>query len=278
MADAYSLLGFYGIIRPAEVMPLARAAASRALDLDSTLAEAHTALGWVNMMYYWDMDAAGTQFRRAIELNPSYVPGHYRLAEYLFHIVRQDDQAVAAARRAVELDPLSSHALHILAIMLAGIGEHAEAIAHRRRVIDLAPTYFLNYQELARIYAAQARYPEAFAVLDTALALGRRHPMIVASYGQLLIDSGDSTGAAALYDELVTRRREEYVPPSYLGALCFLLGRANEAWEWFERAIEERDQMLIVLHRLAADLGLSELTDDSRWDAFRRQVGLPERE
>ncbi len=273
IADAYSQIGFYGIRRPSEVLPLAKAAALRALALDSSLAEAHTALGWVKMAYDLDMPAAETHFRRAVELSPSYGQGHYRLAQYLYYVAFRDDEALAVARRAVALDPLSHHASYVLANVLAGIGEHAEAITHTRRAIDLEPAFFMNYETLAGVYQAQARYAEALAVLDTALALGGRNPLILPRYGSVLLATGDTTGAVAIYDELVARQNEEYIPSSVIGCICAILGRVDKALEWLEQAVQERDPILWP-GRTCEELGPSEIFDDPRWDDFYRRLGM----
>jgi serine/threonine-protein kinase len=273
IADAYSLMGFFGMRRPSEVMPLAEAAAVRALELDSSLAEAHVALGYLRVIYDWDMPVAEIHFRRAIELNPSYAQGHYRLAEYLYYVAFRDDEALAAARRAVALDPLSYIALNTLAGVLAGVGQHAEAITQHRRAVDLGPTFFMNYTNLANTYRAQGRYSEALAVLDTALALGARHPMSLPQYGSVLLATGDTTGAVAIYDELIARQNEEYIPSGVIGCICAILGRVDEALEWLEQAIQERDPLL-WLSRLCEELGPSEIFDDPRWDDFYRRLGM----
>jgi serine/threonine-protein kinase len=275
IADAYSLIGEFGMRRPSEVMPLAEAAAVRALELDSSLAEAHVALGYLREIYDWDMPAAESHFRRAIELNPSYVQGHYRLAEYLYYVAFRDDEALAAARRAVELDPLSLLSSRVLATVLAGVGQHAEAITEFRRAIDLEPAFFMNYHDLALIHKAQERYPEALALLDTALAFGERHPLSLVPYASVLLATGDTARAVDLYDELVARQNEEYIPSGALGCISVILGRIDEATEWGVKAVDEREPNLISGRRICESLGPSEVFEDPRWDDFWRRRGMP---
>ncbi len=274
LADAYSLIGFFGMRRPSEVMPLAKAAALRALALDSNLAEAHTALGWVNMVYDWDMAAAETHYRRAVELNPSYGLGHERLAEYLWEIQYRDDEASAVARRAVELGPLSANALTILATVLGGAGEYDEATAIYRRAIDLAPSFVTSHTVLALLLGAQARYSEALEVLDTAVAVVGPHPQLLVAYGFMLTATGDTAGAVALYDELIRRRDGEYISSMDLAGLGVLIGRNDEAWEWFEMAFEERDPVLPSYLRRYEEEAPPDLIDDPRWNALRRRLGM----
>jgi serine/threonine-protein kinase len=273
-ADAYSLLGYYGGLRSAEARLLARAAARRAFALDSSLAEASTALAWVSLTYDRDMSAAERQFRRAIELNPNYVPAHYWYALYLYYVARRDDEAVAEARWAVELDPLSSHAAYQLGEMLRHVGEYTESMMHVRRAIALAPNSFTNYWQLAELYQAESRYPEALAALDTAIVIGGRIPMLLTTYGEVLVASGDTAGAIAIHAELVARGHDEYTSPARIGFLSGDLGRMDEMWEWLERALQEWDPALVFGYRIMESDNKLGVLNDPRWDDFWRRASL----
>jgi tetratricopeptide (TPR) repeat protein len=122
--------------------------------------------------------------------------------------------------------------------------------------------------------AAQARYSEALEVLDTAVAVVGPHPQILLVYGLMLTATGDTAGAVALYDELIRRKDGEYISSTTLAGLGALIGRNDEAWEWFEMAFEERDPVFPSYLRRYEEGAPPDLIDDPRWNALRRRLGM----
>jgi serine/threonine-protein kinase len=270
VSDTYSLLGFYGIVPPTMGMPKAYEAAKRALELDDSLAEAHTALGFLNMVYDWNWPAAATEFQRAIELNPSYVPVRYWYADYLLWIDQQLDQARHQFQTAVELDPLSTYANVQSALYFITTHQYEEAVTQLIKTTKLEPPSFLAYTYLGVSYQLLHMFPEAIAALETAITLSGRHVHPLAELGIVYADAGRTDEATAIFDELVARSRQGYVQSSYLAALSLALGRTDEAFAYLERAYEERDTLLWLVRCWQYD----PFRADARFDNLLQRMGL----
>lgn len=273
VADAYTLLAFYSFMRPADAMPRAKTAAQRAVALAPGLAEAHAALAWISLTYDWDWRAAASGFRRALDLNPNLVAAHYWRSAYLWGIECRFDEAIAEARHATDLDPLAPHPVVQLGLSLLVARRHDEAILALRRAAELDATSFLAHYYLGIAYRSRNMLAEAIAALETAASLSGRHPWPVAGLCIAYAAAGRSTDAQALHDELAARSRREYVQPSGFAALYAQLGRIGEAFEYLERAVAERDPLVVAMNVWP---DLDPLRDDPRYHAIVRAVGWPE--
>jgi tetratricopeptide (TPR) repeat protein len=140
LADTYALLGDweYGAMAPKDALPKAKAAAIKALELDSNLAEAHNSLAFCLDIFDWNFDAAGEEFRRAIELNPGYATAHHWYAWHL-SLMGWPDEAIAEMRRAEGLDPLSLIIMAELAELLISSHQYDQAIQQSRRTLGMDP-------------------------------------------------------------------------------------------------------------------------------------------
>jgi serine/threonine-protein kinase len=247
VAEAYGTLGFYGLARPRDVMPKAKAAAERALELDENLAEAHSVLAFIRFTYDWDWLTADRGFRRAIELKPSNPAVYYWYAMYLSWVEGRTDEAVAEARRAVELDPLGAHNNAMLGCILYCGKRNVEAIAQSRKVIEHDPSSFMAYRILGLASRAKSMYAEAIEALEQAFTVSGRHPWAVFDLGMTFVLSGKREKAEALQDELLTRAKKAYVPPVPMAGIPMALGRTDEALDFVEEGIEERDATVVTL-------------------------------
>jgi tetratricopeptide (TPR) repeat protein len=271
LADAYSWLG--ASADPKQTLPKAREAALQALELDDTLAETHYMLGWIVLHYDYDWAGAESHFRRAIELDPSSAEAHWRYGFYLLFVRGRFDDAVAEARRAVELEPHSVSVVTRLGQFLCHVGRYEEAIPQLRKAIELDPSHWYAHHMLAEAYRLNCMYPEAIAALETALALAGPHPWNLFSLAGTYAASGRTGEAEAIYDELLARSRREHVPPIVFVWLNAVLGRKDEAFEWLDRAYEERDPLLaLIKHLLLCD----PLRDDPRFEDLLRRMNLLE--
>ena len=245
LADSYSILGYYGLIAPPEAWPPARKAAEHAAALAPELAEAHNALTIIAFVRDWDWATTGREFRRSLELNPSYVQARCWYAMAYLQGTREDHEAaIAEVRVAVDIDPLSPYTHTMLAYVLASAGQVEEAIEEARRGAEADPDSYWGQFVLATAYHCAARLSEAEGAYQRALSASRRHPWALANLGRLYAEWEKPTDAAAVDAELSARSRQEYVQPITLTLAAACAGRTEEALGFLEQACEERDPWL----------------------------------
>ena len=245
LADSYSIPGYYGMVEPTEAWPRARSAAQRALALAPELAEAHNAMAIIALGHDWDWATAEREFRCALELNPGYVQARcwYPLL-YLQCVRGRHEEAIAEARRAVDVDPLSPYTHAILGNVLANAGRGAEAIEEARRGVEADAAAYYNRWVLGLAYHADSRFPDAEAAYTQALTLSGRHPWALATLGRLYADSARPAEASAVRAELLARSQREYIQPTVLALAAASVGESEEALALLHRACDERDAFL----------------------------------
>ena len=245
LADSYSILGYYGLIAPPEAWPPARKAADHAAALAPELAEAHNALAIIAFVRDWDWATTGREFRRSLELNPNYVQARCWYAMAYLQGTREDHEAaIAEARVAVDIDPLSPYTHTMLAYVLAAAGLVGEAVEEARRGAESDPDSYWGQFVLATVYHCAARLSEAEGAYQRALSASKRHPLALANLGRLYADWEKPADAAAVDAELLARSRKEYVQPITLTLAAACAGRTKEALGFLEQACEERDPWL----------------------------------
>ena len=246
LADAYSLLGFYGYSAPAEFGPKMRRAIQRGLELDPKLAEIHVSDGWMKSCFDWDFAAAESAYQRAVELNPNYALAFLWRAGNLSWLGRVDE-AIAQCRRGVEIDPLSPNAHAQLAWHLNFARRHDEAIAELRKALALDANFGVALWVLGYSFVAQSRFDEAIATLEQAAKISGRPAWVVGMLASAYAKSGRSEPALALLAEVLDPARQPNVR-SFFGAQVYAaLGKHDLAMEWLHKTFEERDVWLIWL-------------------------------
>ncbi len=244
----------------------------RALELDETLAEAHLRLGFVSWTYDFEWSNAEKQFLRSLELDPGLAQARSGYGFFLASMGRYEE-SLAELRRGVDLDPLSQIANTWLGQVLACLGRFPDGIDRLRIALELDPTSWHANHQVGLAYQLNSNYPEAMEALQTAMALAGRHPWSLMELALAHSASGSEAQAEAIYDELVARSRGEYVSPAAISFVSAALGRTNEAFEWLERAYEERDSLLdwvkLVPH-------FDPLRDDPRFQDLLRRMNFPE--
>ncbi len=245
LADSYSILGYYGLIEPPEAWPPARKSAEHAVALAPDLAEAHNALAILAFVRDWDWATTGREFRRSLELNPSYVQARCWYAMAYLQGTREDHEAaIAEARVAVDVDPLSPYAHTMLGYVLAAAGDAGEAVEEARRGAEADSDSYWGQFILATAYHCDALLPEAEGAYQRALSASNRHPLALANLGRLYSDWEKSADAAAVDAELLARSREEYVQPITIALAAASAGRSEEALGLLQQACEEHDPWL----------------------------------
>jgi len=271
LADSYLLLVDLGYRSSKETLPKARAAALKAIEIDETLAEAHTSLAHTRLYYDWDFSGAEREFERAIELNPNYATAHHWYGWY-WHVIGRNDRAMEELELAREIDPLSLIINTTIGLSLTSARRFDLAINCYRNVLDIDAQFALARHCLGFAYACQARYEEAVAEMDQAMRLSGGSPLTAATLGFVYAISGDMTGAKRTLGELKERAGEVYVSPYNFVRVYAGMGMKDQAMEWLEKAFEDRSHSLVWIR---SDLTLESLRSDPRFQDLLRRVGFP---
>ena len=271
LADCFALLGApeYGVLSPGEAMPKARAAATKALDIDPSLGDAHSALGWVKFRYDWDWQGAIREFDRAIELNPNYANVRFWRA-YCLASIERFSEAVAEARRAQAIDPLSLIINAALGWMLYFKGEDEAALRIYRGVLDMEPNFMIVYWGIGQLYERQGHYDRAIAEYERSVALSNGSPTQVASLAHAHAMSGHRAEAELLLANLLAST--SYVSPFKIGLIHAGLGDVDRVFEWLDRACEIRDGWMTTL-KVCAEL--APLRPTVRFAQLVERIGFP---
>ncbi len=234
LADANAVRTDYEAVPTSEVMPRAKRAALRALELDPGLAEAHASLGLISLMDY-DWTSAGNEFRKAIELKPDYAMAHKWYAQVLDALGRLED-ASAELERARQLDPTSLIINQNIGISLISMRDYDRAVAQFKKTLELDPGFAAAHLTLAWAYELQGKYDDALAELDKTPA-SIEEPFRARIYAM----TGRRSEALALVRDLEDRSRREYVRPSNPARIWLALGDKDRAFALLEKACAERD-------------------------------------
>jgi serine/threonine protein kinase/TolB-like protein/Flp pilus assembly protein TadD len=271
-ADSYSYLGNHGFFPPNEASPRAKAAAAKALEMDESLAEAHTSLAYVKMNYDWDWVGAGKEYRRAIELNPGYTKAHSLYAWYLAAQGRFGE-AIAEMKRALELDPLSLYDNTNLGWHLRMARRYDEAIEQLRMTLDMDPTFAQGRLDLGQVYEQKKMYEQAIVEFRKAITLYGGSAPSTAALGHAYAVAGKRDEAEKVLSELKALSKQKYVSSFDVAVIYTGLGEKEQAFAWLEKAYKQRDGWLAG--RLKVDPRLDSLRSDLRFADLLRRVGLP---
>ena len=271
LADTYALLGDwqYAVMTPKEALPKAKAAAIKALELDSTLGEAHNSLAFCLDGFDWDFDAAGKEFRRALELNPGYATAHHWYAWHLSLLGRYDE-AIAEMKKAENLDPLSLIINADLAELLVLSHLSEESIQQSRKTIEMDSNFALAHNHLAQAYLQKQMNDEAVAELQKAVQLSGGSPTCIANLARAYVRSGKRREAEKLLSDLRKRSNPSHSLASEIAVIYIALGDTNRAITWLEKGYEERFNPGVLLRP-----GFDPLRSDPRFEDLVRRVGLP---
>jgi TolB-like protein/Tfp pilus assembly protein PilF len=277
LADTYALLAFYGYRPPTEVMPKAKDAVHRALEIDETLAEAHSSLGFIHTIFDWDWDSASKEFERALELNPSYSPARYWRTNLLMTQGRLEE-AVSEISHSLEYDPLSIYMQAFLGVVLMTSKKYQQASEHLLKALALEPTNFIARSGLGVAYCFQSRIEEGILEIQQAIDLSDRDEWPVAALGIVHAAFGDRSRAREILNELEQRARDEYVSAIHIAAIHAQLGEKDRAFEWLERAYEERCSLLFAVVNGYIGRTFDLLENEPRFHDLLRRIGLRDEE
>ena len=252
-------------------MPKAREAASRALELDDTLAEAHAPMAYSLANYYWDWPAAEKEFKRCLELKPGYATAHHWYGFSYLVVMGQLDEAIKELRRAFELDPLSLPISSNIGLLLYLARQYDQAIDQLTKTMEMDQNFVYSHWERALVYEQKGMYEEAIAGFEKAITLSGRGTLPVALLGHAYAVSGRRGEALAVIDQLNELSKRRYVSPYRVAAIHAGLGEKEQAFAWLDRACEERDGWLVWLN---LDPVLDPVRSDKRFKRLLKKVGL----
>jgi TolB-like protein/DNA-binding winged helix-turn-helix (wHTH) protein/Tfp pilus assembly protein PilF len=273
LADCYNALGTVqvGALPPVEARSKAEQAASKALELDPALAEAHTALGYVKH-YNWDWAGAEQDLKRAIELNQNYANAYNFYAGYLMTRGRAEE-SIAASNRARELDPFSLSISVQRGFLPENARRYDEAIAQLRSVIEMDPNHYQAYWTLGHAYAAKGQFEDAIKAAEKAVDLSEGVPGALGILGLAYGLAGRKADANKVLNELLKLNETRYVTPAALVNVYIGLGDKEKAFEWLEKAYQERSNYLGYLKVFPI---VDPLRPDPRFADLLRRIGLPQ--
>ena len=239
LAETYVLFPNYSVALPIDSMPKAKAAALRAIELDNSLAETHTALGIYYAGFAWNLVAAEKEFRRAIELNPNYAAAHQQFGVECLTATGRFDEAVAESKRAVELDPVSPIISADFGNVLFRARRFDEAIVQLNRALELDSNFFVTRWYLGSVFDAKGQYAEAVAEYKKALAVND-NPFVKAMLIHSLAKSGKRDEAVKLFGELKLDATRRVVSSASLALAYNVVGERDKAFALLEKEISDR--------------------------------------
>ena len=256
LADSYSLLGNYGVLPTHMVRARAKDAAVKAVELDATLAEAHTSLGHVAATYDWDWDPAEREFEMATQLNEYYATAHHWYAITCLMPQRRLDEALLEIERAQALDPVSASIARDRGVVFYCRRDYDRARAQALRTLELDPGFYEGYWLLGLTYEQQLQLQPACEAFDKGAALSRS-PRLMGALGHSYALMGRRREALEMVHELAALSQRRYVSPFDTALIYMALGEKEKAFEWLDVALAQRCYELTWLKV------------DPRWDSLR---------
>lgn len=272
LAESYIMLGSPGItaLPPKEIMPKAKAATMQALKLDDMLAEAHTALGCVKIIYDWDWTGGEKELKRAIELNPSYAMAYFYYSSF-FTKMGHHEEAIATMRRALELDPLSLTINVVLGNQFYHARQYDQAIEHHLNTLEMNPNNWHAHFSLGLAYTQKGMFKEAISEHEKAITLSGRNAFVLTTLGYTYGLAGMRDEAMKILDEVMEKSKQSYVAAYAIAQVHIGLGNKDQAFLWLEKAYQERS---ITMSWFKVDVQLDSLRSDPRYTELLKKMDL----
>jgi TolB-like protein/DNA-binding winged helix-turn-helix (wHTH) protein/Flp pilus assembly protein TadD len=271
LADSYALSGDweYGILSPRDAFPEAKAAATKALQLDGNLGEAHTSLAFALDLYGWDWDAAEEEYKLATKLNPGYATAHHWYAWHLM-VTGHNSEGISELRKAENLDPLSLIISADTADALCIAHRYDESVQQSRKTLEMDPGFAVAHYELGQAFTQKHMYDEAIAEFQKAIDLSGHSGAFDSNLAYVYAVSGRKEEAIQIVKHLEARHDENPSADANVALIYVGLGDQNQAMSWLNKAYEARFNPSILL-RPAFD----PLRSDARFQDLLRRIGLP---
>ena len=271
LANTYSSLGgVLGFRSPQETYPQSKVFASKALELDPKLAEAHNALAGYKLNYEWNLAEAEKEYLRAIELNPNYSQAHGGFGTY-FQAVGRLDRAIEERSLAEKLDPLSPFTVANAGYPYYYAHQYDEAIKHYSKALELDPNYSWAHLWIGQAYLQKEMYKEAIDEINQAIRLSNGDTRARATLAHAYAVAGRRDDAIKQLAELQQLAKQRYVSPYFIALVYVGLREDDQAFTWLQKAYEERQSYLVLMK---VEPVFDRLRSDPRFADLARRVGL----
>jgi TolB-like protein/DNA-binding winged helix-turn-helix (wHTH) protein/Tfp pilus assembly protein PilF len=270
LADTYSVLGSNGVdgMAPREAMPLAKINATKALETDPLLAEAHSSLAYVLMSYDWNLPEAEKEFQRAIELNPGYSTAHHWYGHF-FLAAGRPDLAMEEMKRALDLEPLSPSINVGIGWCLYYLRQYEQSIDQYRNTLKTEPAFAMGHLTLGMALQQQKKYEDAAAEFKTAVELSGSTPGAVAALACAYGQSGKMAAAREQLAKLKEMEKRRYVPAVFFANVYRGLGDQEHLMASLAQAVEDRSDYLLYVR---SDPALEKLAQDPRFRTLAEKL------
>ena len=272
IADAYASMPAYPYLSPHDAFPKAKAAAHRAVQIDPTLAEGHSALGYALALYDWKWEEAETEFKRALDLDEKNSLAHIRLAISCYQPTGRINEAVAETERGVDLEPVNLAARANLIWIYRMAGRNDEAVAQGEKLQDLEPDFVLGRYQLALVYIAAGKYNEALALAEKRLRIDPNDQLMLHISGYTNARMGKRDAANAVLTTFKNIGKTRYIMSFFVASIHAALGEKEEAFAALEEAYRQHDWRMSA--QLKTDPLIESLRDDPRYKSLLKRLNL----
>ena len=273
IADTYALFAFYSILPPHQVIPKARKAAERAIELNPARVEPYSVLSFVTTFYDWNWAESKKQFEKAIAINPDYAPVHYWYSNYLSWVERNYIHSTSEALKAIELEPLISHSHTTLATVYLCAGNFEEARRSSQIAIDLDPNTFISYGCLSAALSGLEKYEEAIEASKISAAISARHQYPLIELCWLYYKTDNIPEVQKILDELILRSKTEFISGLSLSVAAYYSKNYDKVHGYLEKAFEERACFLVTIGVYPF---FSFIKTDPNFQPFLKRMNFPE--
>jgi serine/threonine protein kinase/tetratricopeptide (TPR) repeat protein len=270
IADSYINLSDFMELPPMAAFPNAKKALNKALEINNSLGEAHCSLAYVFYAFEWDFKSAENEFKRAIELNPNYATAHQWYGQYLAAMGRFEE-AYKEIDKALELDPLSLIIRYAKAETLYFENRYEESIEQLKMTLEIDDRFLVSLMCLGWNYIAKGMYQEASDITQKALSFYEDNIIFLLNNISIYALSGQREKAKEMFDDLISETSKIYVPSSVKAAGYYFFGEKDKAFEWFERACDEKDTAPAYLKY---GFSIESLSSDPRFKTLLKKMNL----
>lgn len=273
LAHSYNGMTAYPYMAPKEAVPLAKAAANRALAIDPSLAEAHSALANSLACFDWDWKKAELEFRRALEINPNDAGTHWRYGMFYLMPLGRHEQAISEGKRSLELEPLDlNHGANLSGLYFYA-GRYDEALEQARQVHSLDDTFIVGRWALSQAYIQKGMYDEAIQLNERALQAEPTNPVFLRFAGIAYAKAGRRQDAERIIERFKDIAKTQYVMSYHVALIYSSLGEKEKALAELETALSEHDYLL---PRIKVEPFFDPLRGEPKFKELIKQMGLPE--